>query len=245
MPLAAWLLLLLRDGESYGWALFERLRDRGINVHESLAYRTLRMLDAEGAIASSWEQSHAGPPRRSYRLSRSGRRRLAGLAANVTATWERHETFVRAYERAHAEQRGGDSSQIGVRDPLVDLAPRPDAASKPVVGGDLLAAWLLLLIELGPSYGYGLRRALDENQVRAEHGAVYRTLRALECDGYLKSSWTATIDGPRRRSYGLTADGRRHLDELAATIMATRDGLADFLRAYAEAPKKPRPHGRS
>jgi PadR family transcriptional regulator PadR len=91
--MAAWLLLLLRDGESYGRALSARLSERGVGVETGFSYRTLRALEREGAIASRWTDSHHGPRRRSYRLTSKGRRMLAEHAAGIAATLRVYDAF--------------------------------------------------------------------------------------------------------------------------------------------------------
>lgn len=264
VPLTAWLLLLLRDGESYGRALLGRLSDLGISVDAGLAYRTLRALERNGAVTSHWTEPQAGPRRRSYRLTRKGRRRLAELATDITATWHLHETFLRAHQRAHAahastssepsgseephdpsqQSNNDEHAAIAGRDGAGGKAPPPRDAPAPTVGRELLAAWLLLLLERDASYGYELRRALDEHYVRADPGALYRVLRELDREGWLQSRWRRPAGGPRRRFYRMTPEGRRKLDELAAVITATRDSHTAFLHAYEHKPRKRPPRRR-
>lgn len=244
--LDGWLLLLLRDGESYGRALVGLLRDREMSIESHHAYRRLRALDFDGAIASRWTPSEAGPRRRSYRLTASGRRRLTELAASLTASSRLHETFLDAYQRAHdapaatgsehdlpdeSSQQPDDDAQI-VDGRRGGHAPPADAALPPAAGRQLLAAWLLLLLRSGPSYGYGLRRALAEHQVRADPGAMYRVLRQLERDGWLQSRWMQPEAGPRRRLYRLTATGRHRLEQLVTDIIGVQNDHAAFLRDY-------------
>lgn len=99
----------------------------------------------------------------------------------------------------------------------------------------LLRAWLLLLFERQPAHGYELRRQLEAHGVTTEPGAMYRTLRKLESEGCVTSSWVKSVSGPRRRQYQLTAQGRRELDLLAATLTVTRDVHAAFLHAHQRA----------
>lgn len=224
-----WLLLSLRDAESYGRALIAGLGARGISIDSNHAYRMLRALERDGAVTSRWTASNAGPQRRTYRLTRDGRRRLADLATTVTASWQLHETFL----RAHADRRKEQEPDAGRR---VNRAPAPPSASgpPPAVGRDLLAAWLLLLLARGQSYGYGLRRALDHEHVRADAGAMYRILRELERDSWLASRWSRSVAGPRRRFYRLTAAGRRQLEAVATAAGVTCEHYAAFLRAYGQ-----------
>lgn len=251
--LEAWLLLLLAESESYGWALVRQLRDRGIIVDPSLVYRDLRALEAGGTITSRWVESASGPRRRSYRLTRQGRRTLDDLAADVTAVWDLHETFVRTHAQA-AEQpvaraddaRPQTASGPPAAAPDVPHIDRKRRAAPPAAepagprpGRELQAAWVLLLLERGASYGYELRFELAALELRIDPPTLYRLLRRLEHDGWLQSRWINPIAGPRRRLYRVTPMGRRNLDELAALITRIRDTHGAFLRAYAAARKRP------
>lgn len=229
--LVAWLLLLLNDGDSYGRALLRHLDGRGVHVESHRAYRVLRTLDGKGAVTSHWTASDTGPQRRSYRLTPPGRRMLANLADTIRTSLIRQERLLEAYEHRLGPWPAG-------------AGPAVSAADSGLTGGrELLAGWLLLLLDAEPSYGYGLRRALDEHDVSADSGAMYRVLRRLEREGWVGSGWTQSAAGPRRRIYRLTDDGRRRLAELAASIAAARDGHAGFLHAYERRsrPGTPRP----
>ena len=222
--LLAWLLLLLDDGESYGRALLRHLNDRGMNVESHRAYRVLRTLDRKGAVASHWTVSDAGPQRRSYSLTPKGRGMLANLADNIRTSVVRQERFLAAYER-----RRGSSPAAG-KHAATALSASDSGLS---LGRELLAGWLLLLLlDAEASYGYGLRRALDDHEVSADPGAMYRILRRLEREGWVGSGWARSASGPRRRIYRLTDAGRRHLDELASSIAAARNSHVGFLHAY-------------
>ena len=227
--LLGWLLLSLRDGESYGRALVATLGERGISIDSNHAYRMLRALERDGAVTSRWTESDSGPQRRTYRLTRNGRRRLADVATTITASWQLHETFLRAYEAQRKEQEPDPAGRVNR-----EQAPPSGGGPPPPVGRELLAAWLLLLLDRGPSYGYGLRRALDDDHVRADAGAMYRVLRELERDAWLESRWSRSVAGPRRRFYRLTAAGRRQLEALGAATVGTCERYAAFLRAYEQ-----------
>jgi PadR family transcriptional regulator, regulatory protein PadR len=92
-----------------------------------------------------------------------------------------------------------------------------------------LDAVLLSVLESGPRHGYAIIEAL---QIRSAGtldlptGTVYPALRRLEQAGHLRSEWT-TVGGRQRRTYELTATGRRALatersawGEFTATIGA-------------------------
>ena len=63
-------------------------------------------------------------------------------------------------------------------------------------------------------------------------GNLYRVLRALEEDGLVRSEWDADAPGAARRTYELTADGRRLLDEWASALRRSRARIDAFLERY-------------
>ena len=251
--MVAWLLLLLAEGESYGRALIGDLSGRGIRADSAFVYRTLRGLEHERAITSHWARSAHGPQRRSYRITRKGRRILGEVAADIAAACELHETFLRAHEHAQSVGEAGAGEHLVLDEPREppphrnggsDAAPARsrhqrsprsrDAAA--AVGRELLTAWLLLLLRHRASYGYVLRSALEANHIHADPATLYRLLRSLDRDGWLQSRWRQSAEGPRQRLYRLTSEGQRHLDELASAVAVLRDDHAAFLQAYEHSP---------
>ena len=74
---------------------------------------------------------------------------------------------------------------------------------------------LRILHEKKQSYGYEIAECLPQyalTDATIEGAALYRTLRALEANGYVSSSWDAGA-GPARRNYSLTRTGEEHLGE--------------------------------
>ena len=72
---------------------------------------------------------------------------------------------------------------------------------------------LLAALEDGPRHGYGVKEALREGsggRFDLPTGTVYPALHRLEDAGLIAGTWSA-VEGRRRRSYRLTAAGRRHL----------------------------------
>lgn len=75
---------------------------------------------------------------------------------------------------------------------------------------------LLMLKDKGRSYGYDLATNLNEYALtdgQIEGAVLYRTLRRLEENGYVVSSWDTRNGGPARRVYALTKAGEGHLVE--------------------------------
>jgi transcriptional regulator len=74
---------------------------------------------------------------------------------------------------------------------------------------------LLAVIEAGPLHGYAVIEALQLRSggtLTLPTGTVYPALRRLEAAGWISGRWS-TVDGRRRRTYRLTAAGRRALGQ--------------------------------
>jgi PadR family transcriptional regulator, regulatory protein PadR len=76
-------LAMLRDTERYGFELVQALRGiDGMVTSEGTIYPLLARLRRQGLVQTTWQESAAGPPRRYYRLSPSGRDALADFAGS-------------------------------------------------------------------------------------------------------------------------------------------------------------------
>jgi DNA-binding PadR family transcriptional regulator len=72
---------------------------------------------------------------------------------------------------------------------------------------------LLAALEGGPRHGYAVKEALREGsggRFDLPTGTVYPALHRLEDAGLIAGTWSE-VDGRRRRTYRLTAAGRRRL----------------------------------
>lgn len=84
--LVPYLLLILRSWTLHGYDLMTRLSEFGINtVDQGTIYRTLRQLEKDGHVASSWENSDIGPSRRVYSITDSG--------VDLLGTWSKTMGF--------------------------------------------------------------------------------------------------------------------------------------------------------
>jgi PadR family transcriptional regulator PadR len=54
-------------------------RDSDLVITEGTVYPLLSRLKAEGLLESEWEEAEAGHPRKYYRLTPAGRRRVAAM----------------------------------------------------------------------------------------------------------------------------------------------------------------------
>ncbi len=107
---------------------------------------------------------------------------------------------------------------------------------QPVDGGqprNFLRPCLLLFLQESPAHGYDLLERLREFGCESDAGGLYRTLRALEHEGHVTSSWEPSYTGPDRRNYALTDLGQKHLDSWANTLTETRRMLGAFLERHA------------
>ncbi len=80
-------LAALAPGEAYGYEILRRLagRDRRLELTESTVYPLLARLAKDGLLAVRAAPSPAGPPRRYYRLTDRGHRRLDEMRDTWTA----------------------------------------------------------------------------------------------------------------------------------------------------------------
>lgn len=96
---------------------------------------------------------------------------------------------------------------------------------------------LLMLREKGHSYGYELSEKLGEyalTDAQIERAALYRTLRTLEVNGHVTSTWDTDAAGPARRVYSLTKSGQAHLQEWSEVM----GRLAGAMKAFTKRVEK-------
>lgn len=104
------------------------------------------------------------------------------------------------------------------------------SAHLPLAPRDLL---ILAVLAEGPNHGYGLIKAVEARSqagVLLDPANLYRVLRRMRQEG-----WIAEVDADggdaRRRTYGITADGRRllaaEIGRLEQLLGQARPALAD------------------
>ena len=92
------LLAILAQGESYGYAIIEQVRERTggeLEWSEGMLYPVLHRLENEKLILSSWKLGENGRKRKYYRISAAGTKALAverkqwnTIHNTLTAIWE-------------------------------------------------------------------------------------------------------------------------------------------------------------
>ncbi len=91
---------------------------------------------------------------------------------------------------------------------------------------------LRILKEKKRSYGYEIAECLARyalTDATIERAALYRTLRALEANGHVSSTWDAG-DGPARRNYSLTRSGHAHLRDWSQLLDSLGNAMIEFAR---------------
>jgi hypothetical protein len=72
-------------------------------------------------------------------------------------------------------------------------------------------------------------------------GTLYRTLRQMEKDGVVESSWETSRGGPARRMYTITDAGRSYLDFWARSLEQYQQTMDTFFRMYTGRPLQDKP----
>lgn len=110
------LLGVFERGESYGYALIQRLAAAGLDpVKPATLYPALTRLAEEGAVEIEWHAGDGGPGRKYYRITRLGRERLAA----ERLAWRGFDTAVTRLSGADAGA-AGESARCDPRDETSD-----------------------------------------------------------------------------------------------------------------------------
>lgn len=106
-----------------------------------------------------------------------------------------------------------------------------------------LPAFVLLLLAETPMHGGALQSALNERlpSLKADSAAVYRTLKQLEKDGEVESSWLTADSGPAIRVYTVTPAGWDKLEYWRADVAERLENLNHFVAAYGQLKRRPEP----
>ncbi|EPE63434.1 transcriptional regulator PadR-like family protein [Exiguobacterium sp. S17] len=88
---------------------------------------------------------------------------------------------------------------------------------------------MLALVETGDRYGYELVQAISA-KVAISEGAVYPLLRRLTSEGYFTTYLKESAEGPPRKYYAITEQGKNHLDELRAEWEAFTAGVNELIK---------------
>lgn len=113
------ILLSLREWNSYGYELMERATAFGFEaMNPGTLYRTLRQMEKDGIVESTWETSKGGPARRMYSITDAGVDYLDFWARSLEQYQRTMDSFFRLYTgrplREEARQsEGGEAEDFG------------------------------------------------------------------------------------------------------------------------------------
>jgi poly-beta-hydroxybutyrate-responsive repressor len=85
------------------------------------------------------------------------------------------------------------------------------------------------------SYGYELIEKINGfgfHSSPPDVGAIYRQLRSMESEGWVKSKWDTEGTGPAKRVYRITPQGEEILHGWAITLRKRREALDQFIKLY-------------
>ena len=104
----------------------------------------------------------------------------------------------------------------------------------PVLPNNLLMPLVLMSLRQWNSYGYELMEKTATFWEEAINpGTMYRTLRQMENNGDIESTWEKSENGgPARRMYAITEAGVAYLDLWMASLEQYQRNMDTFLRLY-------------
>jgi PadR family transcriptional regulator PadR len=92
------ILVLLREWNSYGYEMMERMAQFGLEAtNPGTLYRTLRNMEKNGAVKSAWETSKGGPARRVYSITDVGEAYLDFWVKSLEQYQRNVDAFFRLY----------------------------------------------------------------------------------------------------------------------------------------------------
>ena len=100
-----------------------------------------------------------------------------------------------------------------------------------------LEVCLLLLLSDEVGYGYGLIERLAHFGFSADDlnvSTLYRTLRKMENESLVTSQWEEGGQGPKRRVYEITSNGRSELDQWVRILKVRKSRIESLISVYDE-----------
>lgn len=115
------------------------------------------------------------------------------------------------------------------------MTPKPEVEIQNLTPSCNEALILAALVD-GPKHGYQLALDVEERSAgtfQFQHGTLYPILHRLEKGGLIAGRWDNEGGGRKRKSYALTAAGRRYAERQRASW---REFIERFLEAVDERP---------
>ncbi|MBC7218266.1 MAG: helix-turn-helix transcriptional regulator [Candidatus Caldatribacterium sp.] len=104
------LLLFLFKGPSHGYELMEKAKHlffQNVPLDPGLLYRTLRRMEEDGLVVSSWVTEASGPAKRVYRITEEGKVALSLWAEHMEQQLLRFQRFLEEYRKVREEEHSG------------------------------------------------------------------------------------------------------------------------------------------
>ncbi len=99
------MLSILAEGESYGYAIIQRVRELSgeeVQWTEGMLYPVLHRLERDKLIVADWRKSESGRERKYYRLTTKGGKALTEEKANWLTI---HNTLIKLWNPTSAPAR--------------------------------------------------------------------------------------------------------------------------------------------
>lgn len=95
-------------------------------------------------------------------------------------------------------------------------------------------AFILLVLMKTPTHGLGVLNMMNEMvpNNRMDTAIIYRTLKDLENNGYIDSTWEDSGAGPKKKVYTVTSEGEKLLVIFKDDIEKSLSNLQTFLNLY-------------
>lgn len=92
------MLLHLRDWNSHGYELMEKIMEFGIeSVDQGNFYRLLRQLEKDALVTSEWDVTSGGPAKRIYSITEAGEQYLEMWAGSLSYYQKMLDQFFNLY----------------------------------------------------------------------------------------------------------------------------------------------------
>lgn len=82
-------------------------------------------------------------------------------------------------------------------------------------------------------YGYELVNMISEN-IQISEGTIYPLLRRLTLEGYFSTYLKESSEGPPRKYYRLTDEGRAYKDALVADWISFSNGVNRIMESFVK-----------
>jgi PadR family transcriptional regulator, regulatory protein PadR len=97
----------------------------------------------------------------------------------------------------------------------------------------ILEFCILLIIAEGEAYASDILQRLKEADLLVVEGTLYPLLSRQRTAGLLAYEWRESKNGPPRKYYSLTKEGKENLKELIVTWKSLHSSISSLLKHHA------------